>query len=227
MAYRIPKKWSLASLLDYNWSVEAGLEAAGLAGDAAKWAAFEERVLAERETRDAARKAHIKAAAAQRRKDHAWDTVIRRIGTQAFADANRDAKKAPYVLLFGAVRPSDAVDLGAVKATRLGAELAAKMRALKLDKYTALATELDAASDALEAADKARRARSIEARTHNVRRIALLEDAEALVGATQIAILTALPDERGLVRAILSPRRDPTSVEREGPAEPDPDPDPT
>jgi len=216
VAYNLPDSWSLEAILDYLWAVQAGLEAdPQLAPHAAAWLALEERLTAERATRDAARKALVKAAAVQRRRDLGWDQVMKALGTQSFADAQRNAKKPPYSVLFGAIRPSDATKLGAVKASELGVGLVLKLRELKRPVYDGLATELEAAGQALEAADKARKARAAEARTHDLRRRALLDEVEAQVDKTQIAILTTYPGQSDLVRAILSPWKDATSVNRD------------
>lgn len=216
MAYNIPDTWSLESTIDYLWAVQAGLEAdPALETQAAAWLAFEERVLAERAKRDGARKSLIKASSVQRRKDLNWDKLIKRIGTRSFADAERDAKKAPYSTLFGSLRPSDATRLGAVKATDLGSVLVLKLRELRSEAYDALATELDSASGELQGADKARKTRAAESQTHDVRRRALLDELEDLIDKTQIAILTAYPGDSDLVRAILSPWKDATAVNRE------------
>ena len=216
MAYNLPDTWSLETIIDYLWAIQAGLEAdPALADQAGAWLALEARLVAERTTRDAARKALVKAASAQRRKDLNWDKVIKRIGTRSFADAERNAKRPPYAILFGSIRPSDATRLGAIKARELGAGLALKMRELKQADYDGLATQLEAASAELDAADKTRKTRAAEAQTHDVRRRALIEEVEALIDKTQIAILTAYRGESDLVRTILSPWKDASSVNRE------------
>lgn len=228
VSYQIPDTWSLEATVDYLWAVQAALEAdPALISLSATWVAFEERVAAERQTRDAARKGLIKAASLQRRADLVWDKTVKRIGTRSFSDAERDAKKAPYALLFGGLRPSDATRLGAVKASELGGGLVLKLRALGQPDYDAFADALGAASEALGAADRARKTRAAEAQTHDIRRRALLEDLEGLIDRTQIDILRAYPGDSELVRAVLSPWKDATRVNREeggDPASPAPDP---
>ncbi len=216
MAYSIPDTWSLETAIDYLWGVQAGLAAdPTLASHASAWLALEERFLAERSTRDSARKALVAAAAVQRRRDLNWDKVIKRIGTRSFGDAERNAKKPPYSILFSGVRPSDATRLGATKAGEFSAGLTMKMRELKQADYDGLAGELESAAGDLDTADKDRKLRAAESQTHDIRRRSLLDDVEALIGRTQIALLTAYPGESDLVRAILSPWKDATSVNRE------------
>lgn len=227
MAYTYPDTWSLEAIIDYLWAVQAGLEAeSSLAAQVAFWLAFEERVLAERVTRDGDRKGLIKSAAVQRRCDLGWDRTLMQAGTKSFSDAGRSAKKPPYSTLFSTIRPSAATRLGAVKATELGTTIVLKLRELKKPAYDELADELEAASGALEAADKARKGMKGKTETHDLRRRALIDDLETLADKTHIAILTAFPGDDDLVRTILSPWKDATAVNRDemrGPPTPEPD----
>lgn len=215
MSYTLPASWSLESMRDYVWAVEAGLEAnAALASLAPPWAAFENELEAERLKRDGVRKSLVKRSAIQRVADLNWDNVIKRLGTRAFADAERDAKRPPYSLLFGTLPPSQCRRLGAVKAGELSNGLLAKLRQLGPD-YAAFEAELAEAAAALRDADQQRKQLQAEDGGHDIRRRALLENLENLVDATELGILTARPGDDDAVRAVLSPWKDATRVNRD------------
>lgn len=215
MSYTLPASWSLESMRDYVWAVEAGLEAdPALAALAPPWAAFENALEAERLKRDGVRKRLVKRSAVQRVADLRWDNVIKRLGTRSFADAERDAKRPPYVLLFGTLPPSQCRRLGAVKAGELSNGLIAKLRELGPD-YASFEAELSQAAAALRDADQQRKQLQAEDGGHDLRRRALLEDLEALVDTTELGILTARPGDNDAVRAVLSPWKDATRVNRD------------
>ena len=88
--------------------------------------------------------------------DLRWNDFIKRLGTRAFSDAERDAKKPPYALLFGTLAPSHCRRLGAVKAGDLSDVLASKLRELGAD-YAPFEAELTQAAAALRAADQQRK----------------------------------------------------------------------
>jgi len=226
MSYSLPETWSIESLVDYFWMVQAMLEAdPATAGLATQWLALENDALSERTTRDSARKLLIKASALQRFKDLVWDTTVDRIGDKAMFDAGRDPKKPPYSLMFSSVRPSDAKRLGAVKAGDLGTVLVEKLRAVGKPEYTELADLFATASADLGESDKTRKQRAAESQTHDVRRRAMIDAAEALVDKTQIGILTAYPGDTARVRATLSPWKDPTRVNRASDEDPEKKPE--
>lgn len=222
MSYSLPATWSLESMRDYCWAVEAGLEAdPALAALAPPWAAFEARLEAERNKRDGVRKRLVKSSAVERVADLRWDDVIKRLGTRSFADAERDAKKPPYALLFGTLAPAQCRRLGAVKAGELSNGLAVKLRELGAP-YALFEAELTQAAEALRGAHQQRKLLQAENSGHDLRRRALLDELEWLVDQTELGILTARPGDDDAVRAILSPWKDVTRVNR---AEDKPSPD--
>lgn len=215
MSYSLPVTWSLESMRDYCWAVEAGLEAdPALATLAPPWMAAEAKLDAERARRDGVRKRLVKASAVQRIADLRWDDFIKRLGTRAFSDAERDAKKPPYALLFGTLAPSHCRRLGAVKAGDLSDVLASKLRELGAD-YAPFEAELTQAAAALRAADQQRKLLQADDATHDLRRQALLDELETLVDATELGVLTARPGDGDSVRAVLSPWKDVTRVNRD------------
>jgi hypothetical protein len=219
MSYHIDTGSSLERLIEYSVGVEAGLEAhAELAAHGTTWRERRALLRGLRDARDEARYAWVRAASKLKVVDVDWDAIVTDLSGRAYLAAGKDAAADPYLTLFGTVKASDAVKLGPAKATAFGERLVTRATELGHADLGGTVERLKAQNVALTTNGQARDAAREAALLHDLRRRKAIDDLTTLVAETEVAILTAFPGRRDLVRAILAPT---TPSRRSSSAEPD------
>jgi hypothetical protein len=219
MSYHIDSGSSLERLIEYSVGVEAGLEAhEGLADHGTTWRNRRGVLRDLRDARDEARYAWVRAASKLKVIDVDWDAIVIDLSGRAYLAAGKDAAAEPYRTLFGSVKASDAVKLGPAKATAFGDRLVARATELGHADLAPTVGQLKAQNVALTTSGQARDAAREAALLHDLRRRKAIDELMTLIAETEVAILTAFPGRRDLVRAILAPT---TPSRRSGSAEPD------
>jgi len=206
MSYHIDTGSSLERLIEYSVGVEAGLEAhAELAAHGTTWRERRALLRGLRDARDEARYAWVRAASKLKVVDVDWDAIVTDLSGRAYLAAGKDAAADPYLTLFGTVKASDAVKLGPAKATAFGERVVARATELGHADLGGTVERLKAQNIALTTSGQARDAAREAALLHDLRRRKAIDDLTTLVAETEVAILTAFPGRRDLVRAILAP----------------------
>ena len=198
MSYPQRPSASLEALIDYVVSVIAGLEAIGLDVLAAPWLALLQTLRSNRDSRDDARFALLRAQRKFNVRDAQWDEAISDLSGRAYLAAGKDAKALPYQALFGGVTANDARNLGPAKAAAVADVVLAKGAQLA---HPDLATSLQRLQDATASLNSAADLRSqtrIAVATHAVVRIQRLADVDTAVGIAEAGILSAFPGRRDL-----------------------------
>lgn len=208
MAYSLPESISYEGLIDYVTGVSAGLKAVPeLAPLAASWDQRKLALRADRDARDDSRGKVIECSKVVEVRDAVWDKAVTDLSGRAFMAAAKDASKAPYAPLFGAVPAATATRLGPAKATVYGTGLVAKGAALA---HPELGAPIQAVADAngpLADASTARVAATAQATTHEIKRIQARDGVELLIAETELGVLQKFVGRDDLVRAILAPPR--------------------
>jgi hypothetical protein len=140
-------------------------------------------------------------------RDVVWDGLVGELSGRAFLAAGKDAKKLPYVLLFGTVTAKAAKRLGPAKATTYGTTLLTRATELAHPELAPTLSALSQANTTLGEASEQRRTARDASLVHEIRRMAALDRLELLASETQLGILERFVGHSDLVRAILAPDR--------------------
>lgn len=216
--YSLPKTASLEWLITYVVGTGAGLAAReDLASLAKPYDKLLEKLRKERDDRDAARFAAVRASAVVRVLDASFDDTVGRLSTEALAEARADEKASPYAPLFGSVKASEARNFGAARAVAFGQDLLAKLKELAVARLNPIAAALSKLVGKLDSAQETRAKAEDAAALFDIRRARLVEEIEKQVALTAIDVFKAAPGDKGLVAAVLSPEAYQSSAKKAAP----------
>jgi hypothetical protein len=207
MGYTYPEDANLEKMTRYADRVSAGLlaveELRELAPD---WERFLAKVEGEAAARRGDERTELRAEALVDVRDTRWDKALGVLSAESFHASGKDAGKPPYAMLFR-IPAKKAKGFGPNRAAAHGDDVLAQAARLA---HAALVPHVEGfrqANDALKEAHTAHLTAKRAVQAHEIPRIELIDELQALMDKTEVEILKRFPGDDELLRAILAPER--------------------